>query len=187
MYKHKETRDDSRFRRPAAPAPQQAWEEPVYNARPMDESEDPYPEIPYEEIPQAEYYDEEEPVLPPEIIATNSTIKLTCTLAAFCSLLALFFFFADKRSRAIRLCAVQSLSIALLHVAGGAVLLLLGNVVGAIPFLGFLVTLLCWLVYIALVVVCVIFRVRLMSAAYQGVKFEVPVVGAWLERRLDRR
>ena len=67
-----------------------------------------------------------------------------------------------------------------------AVLLLLGSLLGGIPFLGFLITLVCWLAYIALIVVCMVFRVRLMHAAYQGIKFTVPVVGAKLEQLLNR-
>ena len=187
MYKRSNTRDDSRFRRPDANPPQDSWEEqpPVYSGRPMDEREEPYPEIPYEELPEG-FYDEELPPEEPEIIATNGTVKLTCLLAAFCSLLALFFLFAEKRSRAVRFCSVQSLSIAAAHLLGGTVLLLLGSLLGGIPFLGFLITLVCWLAYIALIVVCVVFRVRLMNAAYQGIKFTVPVVGAKLEQLLNR-
>ena len=77
----------------------------------MDQMDDPYAEYPYEEVPQ-EPYDDETPVEEPEVIATNGTVKLTCTLAAFCSLLALFFAFADKRSRAIHHFSVQSLGLA---------------------------------------------------------------------------
>ena len=150
-----------------------------------DEREEPYPEIPYEELPEG-FYDEELPPEEPEIIATNGTVKLTCLLAALCSLLALFFLFAEKRSRAVRFCSVQSLSIAAAHLLGGAVLLLLGSLLGGIPFLGFLITLVCWLAYIALIVVCMVFPVRLMNAAYQGIKFTVPVVGAKLEQLLNR-
>ena len=88
-----------RYGRPAyGPQQDQAWEQqPIYEARPMDQMDDPYAEYPYEEVPQ-EPYDDETPVEEPEVIATNGTVKLTCTLAAFCSLLALFFAFADKRS-----------------------------------------------------------------------------------------
>ena len=105
MYKRSNTRDDSRFRRPDANSPQDSWEEqpPVYSGRPMDEREEPYPEIPYEELPEG-FYDEELPPEEPEIIATNGTVKLTCLLAAFCSLLALFFLFAEKRRDIISGC-----------------------------------------------------------------------------------
>ena len=110
-----------RYGRPAyGPQQDQAWEQqPIYEARPMDQMDDPYAEYPYEEVPQ-EPYDDETPVEEPEVIATNGTVKLTCTLAAFCSLLALFFAFADKRSRAIHHFSVQSLGLAAVHILGAA-------------------------------------------------------------------
>lgn len=159
-----------RYGRPAYdPQQDQAWEQqPIYEARPMDQMDDPYAEYPYEEVPQ-EPYDDEAPVEEPEVIATNGTVKLTCTLAAFCSLLALFFAFADKRSRAIHHFSVQSLGFGRrVHILGAAALVFIGGLLGAIPFLGFLVTILCWLLYIALLVVCVGVRVRLMLAAMRA-------------------
>lgn len=165
----------------------QEWEQeqPVYEARPMDQPDDPYAEYPYEELPE-EPYAEEVPE-EPEVMATNGTVKLTCTLAAFCSLLALFFAFADKRSRAIRHFAVQSLGIAGVHIMGAAALVLIGALLGAIPFIGFLISILCWLLYAALFILCVALRVRLMLAAYQGVRFVLPVIGEQLASMFGRR
>ena len=177
-----------RYSRPAYDAQQgQGWEQqPVYEARPMDQMDEPYAEYPYEEIPP-EYYDEEPPVEEPEVIATNGTVKLTCTLAAFCSLLALFFAFADKRSRAIHHFAVQSLGLAAVHILGAAALVFVGGLLGAIPFLGFLITILCWLLYFALLLVCVVLRVRMMLAAYEGIRFTLPLIGERLATLFDKR
>ena len=163
---------------------QPAWEErqPLYDPRPMDEMDQPYFDAPYQE--NASW--ETEPPAEPEIIATNGTVKLTCTLAAFCSLLALFFFFADRRSRAIRQVSVQSLGIGAVHMLGAALLILLGSLLGGIPFIGFLITILCWLLYIALAATCVFFRVKLMLAAYAGVKYTLPLLGEKLEQLLNR-
>lgn len=163
---------------------QPGWAErqPLYDPRPMDGMDQPYFDAPYQE----EAWETEPPPAEPEIIATNGTVKLTCTLAAFCSLLALFFFFADRRSRAIRHVSVQSLGIAAVHVLGAALLILLGSLLGGIPFLGFLITILCWLLYIALAAACVFFRVKLMLAAYAGVKYTLPLLGEKLEQLLHR-
>lgn len=179
-----------RYARPAYD-PQQAqdWEQqhPIYDARPMDQVEDPYAEYPYEEVPQAPYEEEEPFAEEPEVMATNGTVKLTCTLAAFCSLLALFFAFADKRSRAIRHFSVQSMGLGAAHILGAAALVFIGGLLGAIPFIGFLITILCWLLYFALLLTCVVLRVRLMLAAYEGIRFSLPLVGERLASLFERR
>lgn len=177
-----------RYARPTYDAQQgQEWEQqPIYEARPMDQMDEPYAEYPYEEIP-SEYYDEEPPTAEPEVIATNGTVKLTCTLAAFCSLLGLFFAFADKRSRAIHHFAVQSLGLAAVHILGAAALVFVGGLLGAIPFLGFLIVILCWLLYFALLLVCVVLRVRMMLAAYEGIRFTLPLIGERLAILFDKR
>ena len=86
-------------------------------------------------------------------------------------------------------CSVQSLGI-----GGGCTLLGGGgagvywrSLLGAIPFLGFLITILCWLLYIALLVVCVVVRVRLMLAAYAGIRFTLPLIGERLAVLFDKR
>ena len=117
-----------------------------------------------------------------DVIATNSTVKLTCTLAAMMGIFALFLCFAEKRSPAIRRYAVQSTALSVFHVLAGFALLGLGSVMGLVPILGFLVTLLCWLVYIALLIPLVVVRIRMMLAAYQGIRFDLPIVGNSLNR-----
>lgn len=113
----------------------------------------------------------------PAVIATNSTVKLTCTLAAMMSLFALFLCFAEKKSLAIRHYAVQSVALTALNLIVGAALLVIGSVLGVIPVLGFLITLVCWLVYIAVAIACVATRVRMMYWAWQGLRFTLPLVG----------
>ena len=117
-----------------------------------------------------------------EVIATNGTVKLTCTLAAMLGLFALFLCFAEKRSPAIRRYSVQSTAISAAHLIAGLVLLTAGSVVGLIPILGFLVKLVCWLVYIAALIAMLVVRVRMMLAAYQGIRFDLPLVGSSLNR-----
>ena len=70
---------------------------------------------------------------------------------------------------------------------GAAALGFIGGLLGAIPFLGFLITILCWLLYIALLVVCVVVRVRLMLAAYAGIRFTLPLIGERLAVLFDKR
>lgn len=117
----------------------------------------------------------------PELIATNNTVKLTCTLAAMMSLFALFLCFAEKQSRAIRTYSVQSVALTALHLAAGAVLLAVGGLLGGIPLLGFLIRLACWIVYIAVLVAACVIRVRMMFAAWNGYRFDLPVIGKAVE------
>ena len=164
---------------------QPAWEdapqEPYY---PGDEPpyEEPYDEAPYDEAP----YDEPERptrVRPqPEVIATNTAIRLTCTLCAMCGLLAVFMCWAEKESRAIRHFAVQSTAVMALHAFGALLLFLVSGLLGGIPFLGFLLTMVCWLVYFALLVVIVVVRARMMLHAWRGIRFTLPGLWRMLER-----
>lgn len=156
--------------------------------------EQPGAEPPYEEPYEASY---EEPygddafyeperinrVSPqPEVIATNTAIRLTCTLCAMCGLLAAFMCWAEKDSRAIRHFAVQSVAVTVLHLLCALVLLMISALMGGIPFLGFLLTMVCWLVYFAALVVIIVVRARMMLHAWRGVRFTLP--GLW--RALER-
>lgn len=58
----------------------------------------------------------------PEIVSTSQAINLTSAIASISALWALFFCFADQRSRAVRRFSVQSVGL-------GAVHLLLGMIV----------------------------------------------------------
>lgn len=150
--------------------------------------EQPYEEAPYEEPLYQEGYEEEsrrgafQEEEAQQVIATNSTVKLTCTLAAMMSLFALFLCFAEKKSNAIRHFSRQSVGLAAAHLALALALALLGTLLGVIPFLGFLVNLVCWLCYIAVAIVAVFLRVRMMLYAWRGLKFTLPVIGRRLER-----
>ena len=139
-----------------------AWDEPVYEA---------YEEETYDESQQAQ-----------ELIATNRMVLLTCTLESMMSLFALFLLFAEKKSRAIRAFAVQSVGLAACHLAAALMLALVDAVFGGIPFIGFLMNLVCLLAYIAVLIVAVFLRVRMMLAAWRGVRFTLPVVGRRLEK-----
>ena len=118
----------------------------------------------------------------PEVIATNTAIRLTCTLCAMCGLLAVFMCWAEKESRAIRHFAVQSSAVSALHILIAAILLLVAKLLGGVPFLGFLLTMVCWLLYFALLVAVVAVRVRMMLHAWRGVRFTLPGLWRMLER-----
>ena len=152
-------------------------EQPIYtNPRAMQTEPEPdEPEF-YDELPMDEDEDE------PKVIATNRTVKLTCTLASFFSLLGLFYAFAEKDSRAIRHCAVQSAALGAAHVAGALLLLLFGSLLSMIPLLGFVMTVIFWVLYAAMTAACIMLRVQLMTAAHEGVYHELPMIGEWLER-----
>ena len=161
------------------------WQEQPYE-EPYAYEEPPYEEIPYEEPYAEEGYDE--PVratrMPPqpEVIATNTAIRLTCTLCAMCGLLAVFMCWAEKESRAIRYFAVQSTAVSVLHLLGVVMLLLISKLLGGIPFLGFLLTMVCWLLYIALLVVILVVRARMMLHAWRGIRFTLPGLWRMLEQ-----
>ena len=118
----------------------------------------------------------------PEVIATNTAIRLTCTLCAMCGVLAIFMCWAEKESRAIRHFAVQSAALTALHVLCAVLLLLIAGMMGGVPFLGFLMKAVCWLLYITALIAMVVVRARMMLHAWRGVRFELP--GLW--RALER-
>lgn len=168
----------------AQPYEQPAWEEAPQE--PYAYEEPPYEEQPYEEpyVEEAYYEPERATRVPPqpEVIATNTAIRLTCTLCAMCGLLAIFMCWAEKESRAIRHFAVQSTAVTALHVLCAAILLLVSGLLGGVPFLGFLLTMVCWLLYIALLVVIVVVRARMMLHAWRGIRFTLPLLWRTLEQ-----
>ena len=116
------------------------------------------------------------------LLATNTGVRLACTMAAMLSPLAVFLCWAERESRVIRRFAVQSAALLVLHLCGGALLGIISLIVGSIPYLGFLMTLLGWMVYIAVAVVVLFLRVKLMERAWHGRKFDLPL----LERMIRR-
>lgn len=147
---------------------ERTWQQASY------EDERWYDAEPVEEEPYREQVE--------EIMATNRTVQLTCTLAAMMPLFALFLIFAEKKSRAMRHFSLQSVGLTVFHIVIGAVLLVVNAIFGGIPFLGFLLSLVIWIVYIIAVIVMLILRIRMMFLAWQGVKFTLPLVGTVLER-----
>lgn len=129
---------------------------------------------PIEEVPHREHVE--------EMLATNRMVMLSCTLAAMLPFFALFLVFAEKESRAIRHYAVQSLGLAVCHLLLAGALMLVNMVFGGIPYLGFLLNLILWIVYIASAIVMLILRIRMMFMAWQGRMFTLPMVGQWLNR-----
>lgn len=174
--------------RKAPPVWQQPYEERWEDTpqQPYGYEEPPYDEPPYEEAPYEEPYYEPERATrvppQPEVIATNTAVRLTCTLCAMCGLLAAFMCWAEKESRAIRHFAVQSTAVTVLHLFCALMLFLISGLLGGIPFLGFLLTMVCWLVYIALLVVIVVVRARMMLHAWRGIRFTIPGLWRTLER-----
>ena len=51
----------------------------------------------------------------PEVISTSQAVNLTSTIASLSALFALFFCFADQRSRAVRRFSVQSVGLGAKH------------------------------------------------------------------------
>lgn len=129
---------------------------------------------------------EEEPAEAPQpqnVLATNTGVRLACAMAAMMGLFALFLCWAEKESRVIRRFAVQSAALTVCHVVIIAGSLLLTALLGGIPFLGVLITLLCWLGYIAVLTLLIIARVRLMERAWHGLRYDLPpFMERWIAR-----
>lgn len=118
----------------------------------------------------------------PEIISTSQAVNLTSTLAALSALAGLFLCFADQRSRAIRRYSIQSVGLGVVHIGTGLICLLLSALLGWIPLLGYLFYLLMWVVFLAISVVIVLLRLRMMLHAYRGEAYVLPVLGETLRR-----
>lgn len=110
------------------------------------------------------------------LLATNTGVRLACTMAAMLSPFAVFLCWAESESRVIRRFAVQSAALAVLHLMGGLMLGAISLLVGSVPYLGFLMTLLGWLIYIAVAVVALFLRIKLMERAWHGRKFDLPFI-----------
>lgn len=121
----------------------------------------------------------------PEVIATNMAVRLTCTMCAMIGLLAAFMCYAERDSRAIRHFAVQSTALTVVHAVLIAVLLVAGSVMGGIPYMGFLVQLICWLAYFAALMTLMVVRFRMMLHAWRGLRFQLPLLWPRLERYVD--
>lgn len=118
----------------------------------------------------------------PEVIATSPIIQLICTLAALSGLFALFLFFADKKSRAIRRTAVQSIGWSALFIVVSLLMLLLNVLFSALPIIKVVVGLILAILYTALAVYFFYIKVRLMFHAYRGHAFSIPFIGETIRR-----
>ncbi len=116
------------------------------------------------------------------LLATNTGVRLACTMAAMLSPFAIFLCWAEKESRVIRRFAVQSVALAALHLLGGVMLGVISLLVGSVPYFGFLMTLAGWLIYIAVALVVLFLRVKLMERAWRGRKFDLPLIERLMKR-----
>lgn len=123
--------------------------------------------LPERDVPAVE----EQPLL-----ATNTGVRLACTMAAMLSPFALFLCWAEKESHVIRRFAVQSVALTCVHLCGALLLALLSALVGQVPYLGFLLTLTGWLVYVSAALVVLGLRVRLMERAWHGRRYDLPAL-----------
>ncbi len=136
----------------------------------------PYEEQPYEEPP----YGEE--AQGPELVSTSQAVNLTCTLAAFSGLFALFLYVADRRSDAVRRIAVQSVALTGVFFCASVVLWIVGTLFRFIPFLGIIIAVIFWLLFAALLMITVFLKVQMMLNAYKGLSYQLPVIGAYVRR-----
>ena len=113
----------------------------------------------------------------PAVISNNATINLICTICAGCGLFGLFLYFVDRRSRAVRRCAVQSAGLLCVSVFLSAGLAVLATLFGMIPFIGGLLSTLLWLLLVVVLGGDLYLRVQLMAHAYRGEAYVLPFIG----------
>lgn len=118
----------------------------------------------------------------PEIISTSQAVNLTSTLASLSALFALFFCFADQRSRAVRRFSVQSVGLGALHLLLGMVVWILCEVLGWIPLIGSVLRGLLLLVLTIATIAVIVMRVRMALHAYRGEAHVLPIIGQALRR-----
>ncbi len=116
------------------------------------------------------------------LLATNTGVRLACAMAAMLSPFAIFLCFVEKESRVIRRFAVQSTALAVMHLLGGALLGIVSLLVGSVPYFGFLMSLMGWLIYIAIAVMALFLRIKLMERAWHGRKFDLPLMEKLLRK-----
>ena len=118
----------------------------------------------------------------PEIISTRQAVNLTSTIASLSALFALFFCFADQRSRAVRRFSVQSVGLGAIHLLLGMVIWILCEVLGWIPLIGGVLRGLLLLVLTLATILVIVLRVRMALHAYRGEAHVLPVIGQALRR-----
>lgn len=111
------------------------------------------------------------------VISTNATINLTCMVASVSGVLGLFFYFADKRSAAVRRTAVQSAALLITFCFMAALLMIFGGLLGSIPFVGGLFRGLAWVLLAAALIGCCVARWHLAYYAYSGQAYIIPLIG----------
>ena len=154
-------------------------QEPPYE----EEAQEAYEEESYEEDqPYGEQQPYEEETQGPELVSTSQAVNLTCTLAAFSGLFALFLYVADRRSDAVRRIAVQSVALTGVFFCASVVLWIVGTLFRFIPFLGIIIAVIFWLLFAALLMITVFLKVQMMLNAYKGLSYQLPVIGAYVRR-----
>lgn len=158
--------------------------------QPYDQPYQPYQQ-PYEEVYyQQEYYEEpiEAPIdeVPmddaPEIVSTSQAVNLTSTIASISLLAALFLCFADQRSQAIRRFSIQSVGLGAVHIGLAFTFWLINALLGWVPFIGYWIHIMLVVILIAITLLFLMFRVRMMFHAYRGEAHVLPVIGESLRR-----
>jgi Predicted membrane protein len=125
---------------------------------------------------------EEELQNEPEVIATSPIIQLISTLAALSSLFALFLFFADKKSRAVRRTSVQSIGMGALFLVLSLLIFTLNAIFSALPIIKLVAGLVLTILHWALAAWFAYVKVKLMFHAYRGTAYTVPLIGEHIRR-----
>jgi len=127
-------------------------------------------------------YESSVPCVNHELVSTNQAINLTCTLAALSGLFALFLYFNDHRSRAVRKMSVQSIGLMAGYALSTVCLMACQAFFGLIPIVGVVMGVILWVALVALSLSVVYLKIQMMKQGYQGYAYQLPVIGGWIKR-----
>ena len=116
------------------------------------------------------------------VISNNPIVNLTATLASVSFLFGLFLCFADQRSRTVRRYSVQSVGLGAIWLTLALVLWIVGLLLGAIPFVGIVFSIICIIIGVFVTLIALYMRVRMMFSAYRGLAYTLPLFGEVLRR-----
>jgi len=117
-----------------------------------------------------------------EVVSTSQAVNLTCTFGALSSLFALFLYFNDERSKAVRRLSVQSVALGCGYVLLGLFLLFISLTFGTIPIIGMVIDLILSVSFASASVIVIYLKIRMMQSAYKGYAYLLPLCGQWLRR-----
>lgn len=141
-------------------------------------SDNQYYEEPYKQFRK----DNDEFTDEPDIIATSHSVCLACTLAALSSLFALFLYFSDKKSNAVRRISVQSIGAGAFFLVFLVMLYFVNLLFSLLPVVNIIMSIVLMGIQILSAICFALTKIRLMYNAYNGFAYTIPLFGEKLRK-----